>query len=230
MSNSSVKITPFIKSMLAVLRKDLRAELRSRELISAMGLFTLLSILVFSFALELNREVRQEVIGGVLWVTLVFASILGLNRSLVQEREQGNMDAMMIAPVARVAIYLGKMLGNLIFTLTVGIFLLPLMTILYNLSLMQPLMLVVMALGVLGLSSMGTLLATMTVQTRSRETLLPIVMLPVALPVIITVVRASNDILQDNLETAFGALGILVVIDIIYIALASILFEYVTEE
>lgn len=221
---------PFLSTVITVVRKDLRSELRSRELVGSMGLFTLLSILVFSFALELNRDTREEVIGGVLWVTLVFASILGLNRSLAQEREQGNLDAMMIAPVSRIAIYTGKMLGNLLFTLVVGLLLLPLMTVLYNVTMTQPLMFGVLFLGVTGLSSMGTLLATMTVQTRSRETLLPIAMLPVALPIILTVVRATGEVIAGNTEEALSSLLILVIVDIIYVTLAALLFEFVTEE
>ncbi|HRF96239.1 MAG TPA: heme exporter protein CcmB, partial [Aggregatilineales bacterium] len=103
--------TPLWRTVFAIIRKDLRAELRSRELVSTMVLFALLSVLVFSFALELDRTARQEVVNGILWVTLVFASILGLNRSLATERELGGMDAMMISPIPRMAIYLGKMVG-----------------------------------------------------------------------------------------------------------------------
>ncbi|GAB4315411.1 MAG: heme exporter protein CcmB [Phototrophicales bacterium] len=220
--------TPFIQVVFSILRKDLRTELRSRELVSSMALFTFLSILVFSFALELDREAKQEAVSGVLWVTLVFASILGLNRSLASEREDGNMDAMLIAPVSRIAIYMGKMLGNFIFTVLVGVVLLPVMTVLFNFSMVQPAMVLILILGILGLSSIGTLLATMTVQTRSRETLLPIAMLPVVLPIILTVVRATNAILnnQDMTQTIL-TIGL---VDAMYIALGSFLFEYVTED
>ncbi|RMG75482.1 MAG: cytochrome C biogenesis protein [Chloroflexi bacterium] len=220
--------TPFIQVVFSILRKDLRTELRSRELVSSMALFTFLSILVFSFALELDREAKQEAVSGVLWVTLVFASILGLNRSLASEREEGNMDAMLIAPVNRIAIYMGKMLGNFIFTVIVGVVLLPVMTVLFNFSMVRPTMILILILGILGLSSIGTLLATMTVQTRSRETLLPIAMLPVVLPVILTVVRATNAILnnQDMMQTLL-TIGL---VDVLYITLGSFLFEYVTED
>ena len=181
--------TPFLQAVFAIVRKDLRAELRSRELVSAMLLFALLSILVFSFALELDRDAREAAVSGVLWVTIVFASILGLNRSMAMEREQGNVDAMLIAPIDRAAIFFGKLVGNGLFTLAVGLLLLPLMTILFNFSLLQPWLLAVLVLGTLGFSTVGTLLAAMTVQTRARETLLPIVMMPMALPVLMAAVR-----------------------------------------
>ena len=130
--------TPFLKTVWSIVRKDLRMEFRSRELVSSMGLFALLSILIFSFALELDRVARGEAISGVLWVTVVFASILGLNRSLAMERDGGNLDAMLIAPIDRTAIFGGKLVGNFIFTLIVGLVLLPVMTILYNVDLVRP--------------------------------------------------------------------------------------------
>ncbi len=222
--------TSFWQAVLSITRKDLRAELRSRELVNSMGLFALLSVLIFSFALELDRVARQEAISGVLWVTVVFASILGLNRSLAMERDQGNLDALLLAPINRVAIFSGKLLGNFLFTLVVGLILLPLMTVLYNLPLVQPWIIFVLLLGIAGFSTIGTLLATMTVQTRARESLLPIVMLPVALPVLLSAVRASTAILSDAPIADWIAWPqLLIVIDVIYLTLCFLLFEYVIE-
>lgn len=223
--------TPFLKTVLSIVRKDLRVELRSRELISSMALFALLSILIFSFALELDRVAREEAISGVLWVTVVFASVLGLNRSMAMERDQGNLEAMLIAPVDRGAIFFGKLVGNLIFALLVAAFLLPLMTIIYNVPLLQPWLLLVLLLGVLGFSTVGTLLATMTVQTRARESLLPIVMMPIALPVILSSVRATTSILNElPLEDWVTWPQILLFIDVVYIVMCFFLFEYVVED
>ncbi len=161
--------TRFFAVVSAIIRKDLQAELRSRELIGSMGLFALLSVLIFSFALELDRIARVEAISGVLWVTIVFSSILGLNRSMAMERDQGNLEALLIAPIDRGAIFVGKLIGNFLFTLTVGAVLLPLMTILYNLSLITPMLILTLLLGILGFTVIGTLLAGMTVQTRARD-------------------------------------------------------------
>src|SRR4029077_9070847 len=141
--------TPFLRTVLAVVRKDLRAELRSRELISSMALFALLSILIFSFALELDRQARESAISGVLWVTIIYASTIGLNRSMAMEREQANLDGMLIAPVDRTAVFFGKLAGNLIFAVVVGLILLPIMTILFNKTLMMP--------GILGILLLGTI-------------------------------------------------------------------------
>lgn len=222
--------TPFWQAVFSITRKDLRAEVRSRELVNSMGLFALLSVLIFSFALELDRVARQESISGVLWVTVVFASILGLNRSMAMERDQGNLDALLLAPINRTAIFAGKLLGNYLFTLVVGLVLLPLMTVLYNVPLVQPWILVILLLGIGGFSTIGTLLATMTVQTRARESLLPIVMLPVALPVLLAVVRASTAVLSDAPQADWIAWPqLLLVVDMIYLTLCFLLFEYVIE-
>lgn len=223
--------TPFFAAVYAIVAKDLRAEFRSRELVSSMALFALLSILIFSFALELNRLAREEAIGGVLWVTVAFASIIGLNRSLALERDQGNLDAMLLAPIARSAVFFGKLVGNFAFTLVVGLVLLPLLTVLFNVALIQPWVLAVLVLGVLGFSTVGTLLATMTVQTRARESLLPIVMLPVALPVLLGAVRATTAILSGApTEDWIAWPQILVVVNLSYLVLCFLLFDYVIED
>lgn len=224
--------TPFLQAAWSIVRKDLRSELRSRELVSSMVLFALLSILIFNFALELERATREESIAGVLWVTVVFASILGLNRSLAMERDQGNLDAMLVAPIDRSAIFFGKLVGNLVFTLIVGLLLLPLMVILYNaVFTLFGWLLLVIVLGTLGFSTVGTLLATMTVQTRSRESLLPIVMMPVALPVLLSAVRSSTSILNNvPIDDWLPWVQILVVVDFVYLVLCYLLFDYVIEE
>ena len=220
--------TPFLKAIFAIVRKDLLAEFRSREILSAMILFALLSVLIFSFALELNRTAEKEVVSGVLWVTIIFASILGLNRSLANEREEGNLDAMLLAPIDRTTIYFGKLTGNFLFTLAVGLLLVFIMTLIFNIGIGKPLIILALILGILGITSVGTLIATMTVQTRSRETLLPIAMMPVVLPVVLIVIRASNGVIEgsSDLDWAFT----LSMIDVLYLSLGFILFEYVIED
>lgn len=223
--------TSFLQVVIAIIRKDLQAELRSRELISIMLMFALLSILIFSFALELDRIAREEAISGVLWVTVVFGSILGLNRSMAMERDNGNMDAMLLAPVSRTAIFVGKFLGNFLFTLTVTLVMLPLMTVLYNQSLLEGWLLVVVLLGVFGFCTAGTLISAMTVQTRAREALLPIALLPIVLPVLLAAVRASTAILNDTPFDDWSAwIQILLVGNVIYLVMSFLMFAYIIEE
>ncbi|KXK23629.1 MAG: heme exporter protein CcmB [Chloroflexi bacterium OLB15] len=223
--------TPFFAAMLAIFRKDTLAESRSRELIGAMGLFALLDVLIFSFALELNREARIESVSGVLWVTIVFASILGLNRSMAMERDQGNLDVLLLAPLPRSAIFAGKLLGNFLFTALVGLAVAFVITILFNVPLFNGWMLIALLLGTAGFTIIGTLLAAMTAQTRARETLLPIVMLPVAVPLLLAAVRGTTYILNGAAQDEWLPwLSILTVLNIIFLVLGVVLFEFVVEE
>lgn len=222
-------MTTFLACVLAIIAKDLRAEFRSRELLSVMALFALLSVLVFSLALELDREARAEAVSGVLWVTLIFASLLGLNRSLMQESDQGNLDALLLAPVSRSAIFAGKFAGNVLFTGAVGLALLPLMTVLYNINMATPGVIVTTVVGAVGFCSIGTLLATMTAQTRAREALLPIALLPLALPFLLTAVRATKGVLNGAPEWQVW-LQLLAGITVIYVILCLLLYGYIVEE
>ena len=205
--------------------------MRSKELVSVMVLFAFLSILVFSFALELDRVAREEAVSGVLWVTLIFASILGFNRSMAMERDQGNIDAMLLAPIDRSAIFVGKLVGNYLFTLIVGLVMLPVMSIIYNKSMSDGWLVLTLILGVFGFSTIGTLLATMTVQTRARESLLPIAMLPVVLPFLLTAVRTTTNILNKSPQSEWMMwIQLLAGISFLYLVLSVFLYEFVIEE
>ncbi|MAU08773.1 MAG: cytochrome C biogenesis protein [Anaerolineaceae bacterium] len=223
--------TGFWQVTFAILRKDMLAEIRSRELLSVMGLFALLSVLIFSFALEMDREARETAISGVIWVTVAFASIIGLNRSMSSEREQGSFDALLLAPVDRSALFLGKFLGNFVVVLLVGLILLPLGTLLYNITLITPWVLVILVLGIFGISTTGTLLAAMTAQTRARDALLSIAMLPIVLPVLLASVRATTSIISgDPTDLWISWPQILLVMDVIYMVLCFFTFGFIIEE
>jgi heme exporter protein B len=231
--NSSSKIVNFIRAMGAVVWKDLSAELRSRELISAMLVFALLVILIFNFALDLDPATRREptITAGVLWVIFVFAGTLGLNRSMAVEKDRGCMDGLLLAPVDRSAIYFGKVLGNLLFMMMVEIIVLPIYSLLYNVSLFNPGLLLVILLGSIGYVAVGTLLAAMAVQVRTRDILLPILLFPVVLPVILAAVKASTGFLDGSeMDLIRPWLNLLIVYDIIFSAVAFMVFDYVVEE
>ena len=221
----------FLRAVAAVIWKDLAAELRSRELLSAMLVFALLVIFIFNFALELDALARSTVTSGVLWVTFAFAGTLGLNRSMATEKDRGCLDGLLLAPVDRSAIYFGKAIGNLVFMLVVEIIVLPVYSLLYNMNLFNPGLLLVILLGSIGYVAVGTLLSSMAVQTRTRDILLPILLFPIILPVLIAAVKASGAFLQgfDLVEIA-PYLNFLVVYDVIFIAVAFMVFDYVVEE
>jgi heme exporter protein B len=221
----------YLHALWAIVWKDLSAELRSRELLSAMLVFALLVILIFNFALELDAKARANVTAGVLWVTFAFAGTLGLNRSMSQEKDRGCLDGLLLAPVDRSAIYFGKALGNLIFMLVVEIIVLPVYSALYNINLFHPGLILVILLGSIGYVAVGTLLASMAVQTRTRDILLPILLFPIVIPVFIAAVKASGGFLQSlPMDEIMPWLNLLVVYDVVFTAVAFMVFDYVVEE
>jgi heme exporter protein B len=203
----------YLRTIGAVVWKDLAAELRSRELLGAMLVFALLVILIFNFALEL--DIRT----------------LGLNRSMALEKDRGCLDGLLLAPVDRSAIFFGKALGNLAFMFLVEAIVIPVYSLLYNTNLFVPGLLAVVVLGSLGYVMVGTLLASMSVQARTRDLLLPILLFPVVLPVLIAAVRASSGFLQ-GLEMAeiWPWLNLLIVYDVIFTAVPLMVYDYVVEE
>lgn len=221
----------YLKAVSAVAWKDLAAELRSRELLSAMLVFSMLVILIFYFALELDVKARNAIAAGVLWVTFAFAGTLGLNRSMAIEKDRGCLDGLLLAPVDRSAIYFGKVISNLAFMLIVEVIVLPIYSILYNINLFNAGLIGVILLGSVGYSAVGTLLSTMTVQARTRDVLLPILLFPVVIPVLVAAVKASSAFLQGaEMTDVLPWLNILIVYDVIFIAVAFMVFDFVVEE
>lgn len=221
----------YLQAVFAIARKDLSAEIRSRELISAMLVFSLLVVLIFNFALELDKTARENVAAGVLWVTFTFAGTLGLNRTFAAEKDRGSLDGLLLAPVDRTAIYFGKLISTLSFMLLVEAIVLPIFTVLYGISLFNFSLFGVILLGTFGYAGVGTLLACMAAQTRTRDVMLPILLFPVTVPVMLSAVRASTGILFNaEWSDIVMWVNILVVYDIIFIAVAVMVFEYLIEE
>ena len=221
----------FLKATFAIVRKDLSAEFRSRELLSSMLVFSMLVILIFNFALELDPSTRKEVTSGVLWTTFAFAGTLGLNRSMAVEKDRGCLDGLLLAPVDRSAIYFGKVISNLAFMFIVEAIVLPIYSILYGVNLFNPGLLLVILLGSIGYIGVGTLLASMAVQARTRDVLLPILLFPVVIPVLLSAVKASGGYLSGAPMTdIMPPLNLLIVYDLIFLAVAFMTFEQVVEE
>ena len=221
----------FIRSLTAIIWKDRAAELRSRELLTAMLVFALLVILIFNFSLELDAQARTTVTSGVLWATFAFAGTLGLNRSMAMEKDRGCLDGLLLAPVDRSAIYFGKAIGNLIFMLIVEAIVLPVYSVLYSVNLFKPGLLLVILLGSIGYVAVGTLLSTMAVQTRTRDVLLPILLFPLVIPVLIAAVKGSTGFLQGAASAdILPWINLLIVYDVIFVAAAFMVFDYIVEE
>jgi heme exporter protein B len=221
----------FLRAVWTVLWKDLVAEFRSREMLSAMVVFALLTVVIFNFALELRMDRAALIAPGLVWVTIVFAANLGLNRSLAVEKDRGSLDGLLLAPVDRSALYFGKMAGNLVFMIVVEIIVLPAAAIFLGLNLPRADLLLVLLLGTLGLAATGTLLSALAVHTRAREVMLPILLLPATVPLILAAVRASGLILSNApFGEIVGWLNLLLVYDVIMLAVAYMTFDFVVEE
>ena len=228
---ASVAKPSFVRAVFAIVWKDIQAEYRSLELVSAMLVFSLLVIIIFNFALDLDIKARQTVTAGVLWTTFTFAGTLGLNRSMAVEKDRGCLDGLLLAPVDRSAIYFGKAISNFAFMLVVEAVVLPVYSVLYNTNLFQPGLLMVILLGSIGYVGVGTLLATMSVQTRTRDILLSILLFPVILPVLLPAIIASNGFLNGvPVQDILFSIGLLVAYDIIFISIAFMVFDNVVEE
>jgi len=221
----------FLRKVLVIVQKDVAVELRTKEMLSSMFVFSLLVIVIFSFAFELRVENVREVAPGVLWVTFIFAGMLGLSRSFVLEKDKGCLEGLLLCPVDRSAIYFGKMLGNVIFMTTVEAMILPIFSVLFNISLFQPVLLLIVVLGTLGFAGVGTLFSAMAVHTRSREVMLPVLLFPVVLPAMIAAVKATGGILDGQPVSEIAHwLRLLVVFDVVFFAISFMTFDYVVEE
>lgn len=223
----------FLRRTLAILRKDLKAEWRTKVRLSPMVFFILLILLVFNFSFDLGRTALREIGPGTLWSSYVFASLLSLGRSFADERENDALDALLLAPGDRGSIYLGKMLGNFVFLLAVEILSLPFFALFFNLSLgffLLPL-LSVFVLGSACIASVGTLFAALSNNMRLRELLLPLLLFPMILPALISSVEATGLVLvNDCCEKLFPHLQMLGVYAVVFTVLSLMLFEYTIEE
>lgn len=220
----------FLRKVLAVLWKDVRAEIRTKDIFSAMFVFALLSVVIFQFAFDLRIDNVRQVVPGVLWVSITFAGVLGLNRSFVLEKDKGSLEGLLLTPVDRGAIYLGKMLANLVFILVVEVFIIPLSSVFFNVPLWLPEILLVVVLGTIGFAAVGTVFSAMSVNTRAREVLLPILLLPVIVPVLIAGVRVTGGILDgESLGDLSNWLQLLIAFDVLYLAASFLTFDVVVE-
>lgn len=223
----------FLRRALAVMRKDVRAEWRTRERLSPMLFFVLLVLLVFNFSFDLGGAALHEIGPGVMWSSFVFAAVLALSRSFADEQENGCLDALLLAPGDRGAIYAGKMLGNLVFLLTLELLVLPLFALFFNLSpgLYLLALVPILVLGAASLAAAGTLFAAMSSNLRLRELLLPLLLLPMVVPALIACVEGTALVLQERpLAEMLPYFKILIAYVTVFVTLSLLLFEHVVEE
>lgn len=220
-------------AILNIAWKDIISEFRSRETLSSMLIFCLIVVVIFNFMFEPGSTIVTEMVPGILWVAITFAGILGLNRSFIYEVDQGCLLGLLLCPVDHYMLYLGKMIGNFLFMVLMEIIIIPLMIVLFNLdivSILLPLFLI-MLLGTLGFAAVGTLLSAISVNTRAREILLPVLLFPIAIPILLAAVKATGALITTGtFASAQSWIKILSGFDIIFLVISCLLFEYVVED
>ncbi len=221
-----------MKVLFAVLWKDLVCEWRSRDRIVAMGVFALLVVVIFHFALPSGTGSQiADNAPGLLWVAFVFSALLGLGRSFSQEVENDAISALALAPTERGFVFLGKALANFLLIGAVQAMTATAFALVFDLSLSEvalPLA-AVTALGTLGIASVGTLIAAMAVRTRYGEVLMPILLLPTLVPILVGAVEGTQGVLSDG-ALPLAAVQLLVVVDVTYLIVSFLGFEYVLDE
>lgn len=214
-------------------RKDLLVEFRSRTAILAAVVFTVLVLMVFNFGRDATAVAAIDLAPSILWVTFTFAAMLALNRAFQLELENQALDGLLLAPVSRSSIYLGKLIANLAFVATVEAIGLPLFALFFNVSIMPALgpLLAVLALATIGFVAVGTLFSAMTARTRFAELLLPVLLLPFMIPPLIWAVLATSALLGGRpLSEVTGWLSFLAAFDIVFVTLAFVLFPATVDE
>jgi heme exporter protein B len=216
-----------------VARKDLAIELRTRSAFLSVVVFALLSLAIFFFAWDPTAVAPVDLAPGVLWVTFTFAALLGLHRSFGVEAESRAIDALIVAPIDREAIYLGKAMANVVFVSAVLVVSIPAVMLFYNLPIGSswPALLGVAVLAAVGLVAIGTLFSAMTVNTRMAELLLPMLSLPFFVPVVLASAQASTRLLAGRpVAEVMGWIRILIAFDVVFTVACTLAFPHTIEE
>lgn len=221
----------FLQPVLALVWKDILLELRSKDVIISVLVFSLLVVVVFNFALDVTPQNVTDLAPGILWVAFAFAGTLTMNRAFVLEKEQGGLEGLLLSPVSRDAIFFGKALASFLFLLIIEAVLLPVFAVLFNFSAFSFTFILTILLSTLAFATAGTLFSSIAVQTRSREIMLPVLFLPIISPVIIAAVEASTRAIGGETPTVLARwLPLIAVFDLLFLVICPWVFGFVVEE
>jgi len=221
----------FLRQILAIVQKDIAAELRTKENLSAMVVFSLLVLVIFNFAFELQGLDITVVGSGVLWTAFTFSGILGLGRSFAAEKDKGSLEGVLLSPVDRGAVFLGKAISNFLFITVMEAVTLPLFAVLNNATIPWFPLVPYVVMGTIGFAAMGTLLSAIAASTKMREVMLPILLFPVAIPLLMAAVKLTSGALQTReFSEISNWFSILLTYDVVFVVVAFLVFEYVVEE
>jgi heme exporter protein B len=209
----------------ATLRKDIRLEWRSKDALNAMLFFSLLVVVIFMFSFDPLAEESRHIVGGLVWVSFLFASVTALNQTWARELRNQVLDAYRVSPAPANALFLAKALGNFIFVSVLEALMTPLFVIFYNVRVLGPAwqLIPIAVLGTWALVVNGTFFAAMSIRTRSREIMLPLLLFPVSIPAVIAMVAGTTSILTGE-ESAHFYLVLLLTYDVVFTTACLALF------
>lgn len=222
----------FLRQTVSVIRKDLRREMRTGEILTTTVSFSVLLMVIFTFAFYQDDETVAFVFPGILWVAVVFAGTLVISRTFAQETEAGCLRALALVPGAGPSLYVAKMAVNLLFMAVFEAVLLPLLTLAFNVELAAHIgsYAAVLAAGTVGFVALGTLVSAMLVHNRLRDVLLPLVLYPLAVPLLISGVKATSALMVGpDAPTPWGWVRVMCAMDVVFVAVGYYLFDSVLD-
>ena len=222
-----------LQHALLVAAKDVRAELRSRTALLSAVVFAALVLVVFNFSRDPTALSSQALAPSVLWITFAFAAVIAQNRAFAVERENGAFDALLMAPISREALFVGKYLANVAFVGAVEAVALPLFILFFNVDFGRalPAVLLTTVLATAGFTAVGTIFSAMVVRTRFAELMLPVLLLPFMVPPLIAGVQVTSHLLAGRpLSEVWGWLRLLVLYDVVFVTLSTLAFSAVVDE
>ncbi|MCA9979879.1 MAG: heme exporter protein CcmB [Anaerolineales bacterium] len=223
----------FWQAVTAVVRKDLTIERHTGQSISVMVVFALAVVVTFNLALGGDLDAARSVSVGLLWATILLAGTLGLNRSFAAEQENNSFDALLMGPVDRSAIFLGKVVSVSLLMFALELILIVVFTAFFNKPFYLPAAVLVLVLGTIGYVAAGVLVTSMAMQTRARAVLIPVLLLPLTLPVVLSAASAMATILDTAVlawdEVGFS-LSLVVLFDVLMLAVGLLTYQFVVED
>lgn len=223
-----------LKHIALLVKKDALHEIKSGGAVVSMLVFSLLIVVLFSFATGQMLSSNRELGASILWVTILFSSTLGLNYAFSVDKQHHCLQALMLTPIDRGVIYLGKVISNLIFISIIELFTVPLFLTFFNYPILKSIipLTLILFLGITGIVCVGTLLSAISTSTRKRDILLPLILFPIVIPVLIGAIRCTTLILNGRsirIE-AFNWVTMLAAFDVLFLVVSFLIFEFILEE
>ena len=217
--------------MFVIVRKDFLLEIRSRDVVLPVFIFSFLVVVTFNFALESTPSTANLVVPGILWVSVLFGAMVGFGRMFLSESELGAFQGLLTAPIGRDVIFFGKVISNVLFLLLIELILLPILMVLFNVTLSPLDMLYVSIPALFGISLSGMLFAAISMKMRAKEVMLPILFLPVVVPIILGAVESTYGVMNGNdLDEFFKWIILMIGFDLIYCVLGPVSFTMIVED